>query len=114
MVSNVPMLPVSAAKSGFPRLKKLPTPEFETISDDQATESILSSDYAVNSLSVDEQDPLGISEGTKVSIESTDSTPGSHPQVGKLVGTNRKEIVIQLENGLRLHFPRLGYVVRKA
>lgn len=74
----------------------------------------MSSDYAVSSLSVDSQDPLGLSEGTKVSVESTDSTPGSHPQVGKLVGSSRTETVIQLENGLRLHFPRLGYVVRKA
>lgn len=39
--------------------------------------------------------------------------PGSHPQFGKLVGTGIDESVIELkENGVRLHFPRIGYLVR--
>lgn len=96
------------------RLQSLPTPGFETLSNDEATKAILSSDYGAADISVEPQDPLGIAEGTQVSVESTDSAPGSHPQIGKLIGTSRKEVVIQLENGLRLHFPRLGYVVRNA
>ena len=41
------------------------------------------------------------------------STPGSHPQAGKLVGTTADEVVIEVGNdGVRLHFPRIGYIVR--
>lgn len=40
--------------------------------------------------------------------------PGSHPQVGKLLGTSSNEVVIELENGIRVHFPREGYLVKKA
>ena len=42
------------------------------------------------------------------------SAPGSHPQAGKLVGTTTKEVVLGLDNGIRLHFPREGYTVKKA
>jgi hypothetical protein len=45
-------------------------------------------------------------------IRST--TPGSHPQEGKLLGASQNEIVLGLKNGIRLHFPRLGYIVKKA
>lgn len=40
------------------------------------------------------------------------STPGSHPQNGKLVGTSIDEVVIEVNDGIRLHFPRIGYIVR--
>ena len=42
------------------------------------------------------------------------STPGSHPQAGKLVGLTKKEIVLGLDSGVHLHFPREGYILRKA
>lgn len=29
----------------------------------------------------------------------------------KLVGLTRKEVVVELENGLRVHFPRIGTIV---
>lgn len=42
------------------------------------------------------------------------SEPGSHPQAGKLLGTTLKTVTLGLDNGIRLHFPREGYVVKKA
>jgi len=43
-----------------------------------------------------------------------DAKPYNRNQLGKLVGLGRREIVIELTNGIRMHFPRMGYVVRKA
>jgi len=40
--------------------------------------------------------------------------PNNRNQLGKLIGLGRREIVIELTNGVRMHFPRIGYVVRKA
>ncbi|KAF2085767.1 hypothetical protein K490DRAFT_67363 [Saccharata proteae CBS 121410] len=56
---------------------------------------------------------LGIEEGTEVGVESTDSKPGSHPQHGELVGLDGVEVVVRTVKGVRLHFPRRGYVVKK-
>jgi hypothetical protein len=43
-----------------------------------------------------------------------DAKPGTYPQLGKLIGMNRMKTVIQLDNGLRLHFPKGGYNVQRA
>jgi hypothetical protein len=40
------------------------------------------------------------------------SEPGSHPQAGKLVGTSIDEVVIEVNDGIHLHFPKIGYIVR--
>ena len=40
------------------------------------------------------------------------SAPGSHPQEGKLIGTSINELVLELDHGIRLHFPREGYIVK--
>lgn len=92
----------------------MPTVQPDEISGPQAAERILGSKYLEETEHVSPNDVLGISAGTRVSIESTDSTPGSHPQHGKLVGAGRDETVLELENGIRLHFPRNGYVVKAA
>ncbi len=42
------------------------------------------------------------------------AAPNSHPQAGKLIGASKHEVVLELENGIHLHFPRQGYVVKKA
>jgi hypothetical protein len=42
------------------------------------------------------------------------SEPYRHPVKGKLVGTSKREIVIENPEGLRLHFPREGQILRKA
>lgn len=96
----------SFAKS-YGRIASLPTVQPDEISGPQAAERILGSKY------LEETEHVS-SAGTRVSIESTDSTPGSHPQHGKLVGAGRDETVLELENGIRLHFPRNGYVVKAA
>lgn len=41
-----------------------------------------------------------------------DATPGCYPQKGGLVGLNTGKTVLQLVNGLRLHFTRDGYVIQ--
>lgn len=45
-------------------------------------------------------------------IDSYSTDPGKHPQAGKLIGTSIDETVIELKDGVRLHFPRVGYIVR--
>ena len=81
----------------------------------EAHEKILNSDYAVPSLGVPEGDPTGLKKGQDVVVVTNDdSRPEDHPQKGKLDGLSNREIVIQLENGLRVHFPRIGIYVRAA
>ena len=81
---------------------------------DDATEKILKLPYAAKEIDV-EDDATGMKKGDKVQIATTDdTTPGNMPQYGVLIGLNRKEQVIELENGLRVHFPRIGYSLKKA
>lgn len=101
------------------RIESLPahTPEIETnskIPEKEAHEQILGSDYALPEIGVDAKDPLQLTAGQEVYVEPTDADPGAHPQHGKLRGLNTKKVVIELENGLRLHFPRIGYIVHSA
>jgi hypothetical protein len=81
------------------------------ISEKQANKLIFGSEYAVPEIGVDSSDPLGYKGGEKVAVEMTDATPGYYPQNGKLIGLSKSRIVLQLDNGLRVHFPRVGYVV---
>lgn len=105
-------------KDAFPKLWKLidslPAAKPEVLSSDDALKQIRESDYSAEGpTSVIKDDPYGLEAGTKVTIESFDSTPGSHPQAGKLVGTTADEVVIEVgKDGVRLHFPRIGYIVR--
>lgn len=54
----------------------------------------------------------------RILIAETDlcysTTSGTFPQKGKLVGLNKDEVVLELDNGIRLHFPRTGYRVYKS
>ncbi|OCT49219.1 glutathione S-transferase [Cladophialophora carrionii] len=87
----------------------------EKISADEAKQAILSSAYAAKDTGIDSADPTGLQAGVRVVVGTTDdATPGGRPQEGKLVGLSRNEVVIELENGIRMHFPRLGFVVKKA
>lgn len=78
---------------------------------EEASEHILATPYAVPDIGVDASDPLGIAAGERVAVEMGDAVPGTHPQEGKLVGLNKTEIVIELDNGIRMHFPKVGYFV---
>ncbi|KAK0873132.1 hypothetical protein LTR87_012114 [Friedmanniomyces endolithicus] len=88
--------------------------EGQFLSTEAATEQIKGSEYACPEVGIDATDPLQFKGGEQVSVEMTDATPGHHPQEGKLVGLSASRIVLQLETGLRLHFPRIGYAVKRA
>ncbi|KAF2487121.1 hypothetical protein BDY17DRAFT_319685 [Neohortaea acidophila] len=94
----------------------VPENEATKVSGEEASERILKAPYAAKDIGVDETgDSTGFKKGDKVQIATTDdTTPGNMAQYGTLVGLNRKEQVIQLDNGLRLHFPRIGYSLKKA
>lgn len=104
-------------KADFPKVyqwvESLPKESEDMVSNEEATKIILGSQYSDAKLHVATDDPLGFPAGTAISIESTDSTPGSHPQKGTLVGLDTNEVTVELENQLRLHFPRRGYIFRK-
>ena len=94
-------------------MTQFPNPDFETIPGEKACDLIMGSSYTAGTLKVDPNDALGFAAGTPVSVEATDATPGSDPQTGLLVGLSTTETVIELENSLRLHFPRWGFFVRE-
>lgn len=56
---------------------------------------------------------LHVSDKKIMSSYRDSSAPGSHPQYGKLVGTSIDEVVIETDSGVRVHFPKIGYIVRK-
>ncbi|KAK0644873.1 hypothetical protein DIS24_g8431 [Lasiodiplodia hormozganensis] len=106
-------------KGDFPRVhswvSSLPIVQAEEVlSGEEAAEFILESEYSEEKPDVPSDDPLCIAAGSKVSVESADSAPGAHPQFGTLAGLTRDETIVGLENGIRLHFPRAGYIVRQA
>ncbi|KAI9724607.1 MAG: hypothetical protein M1828_003630 [Chrysothrix sp. TS-e1954] len=86
----------------------------DEVSGEDAGKTILASEYSIKNHDVPADDPLGVKKGERVSVESADATPGSDPQVGKLIGTDVNRVSLELENGIHIHFPRVGYVVRKA
>ena len=83
------------------------------ISGDEAAKLILDSTYAMPDIGFDTQDTLGLQKNDAVAVEAADAKPGTYPQYGKLVGLNKVRFVIELENGLRMHFPKVGYFVKK-
>lgn len=86
----------------------------DKLQEEQAREVIFGSQYAMPDIGVDSKDPLGFQAGEEVYVEPTDADPGAHPQHGKLIGLSTKKIVIELENGLRIHFPRIGYIAHRS
>jgi hypothetical protein len=87
------------------------------LSAEAATKQLLASDYALPEIGVVQWDRLSMTPlkaGDWVSIEPMDAKPGTYPQLGKLIGVNTMKTVIQLDNGLRLHFPKVGYNVKRA
>ncbi len=50
----------------------------------------------------------------KNELTVSSAKPGSNSQTRKQIGLRRREIVIELTNGIQMHFPRIGYVVNKA
>nr|OQO29789.1 hypothetical protein B0A51_03704 [Rachicladosporium sp. CCFEE 5018] len=81
---------------------------------EEATKQILGDKYALPDIGVDTSDVLGLQANDAVVVEAGDAKPGNCPQHGKLVGLNKVKFVIELENGLRVHFPKVGYFIKKA
>ncbi|KAK3109316.1 hypothetical protein LTR53_017563 [Teratosphaeriaceae sp. CCFEE 6253] len=90
-----------------------PTGSGLTLPPEEASARLLASAPACPDIGVDATDPLHLSVGDAVAVEMTDATPGYCPQEGTLIGLSMTRIVLGLENGLRVHFPRVGYAVRR-
>lgn len=91
---------------------QVPENEPEKLSPEDATKRLLESSYAAKEIGVDEKDLTGLKAGEKVYVQtSDDNAPENAQQHGKLVGLGPRRIVIELDNGVRLHFPRVGYAV---
>ena len=85
----------------------------DKLPEEKARKQIFASEYALPEIGVDTTDPLELKTGERVAVEATDAEPGVHPQHGTLIGLNASKSVLQLDNGLRVHFPRIGYLIKK-
>lgn len=123
------------SKKDFPKvwnlIESLPAAKGETLGSEEGLKRIREAQFSAGNVSVASDEPTGLKEGSQVTVESMEyvrlwpnkhmqdtdmvrsATPGKHPQAGKLVGTSKEEIVLALESGVRLHFPREGYVLRE-
>ncbi|ORY80967.1 glutathione S-transferase [Protomyces lactucae-debilis] len=54
----------------------------------------------------------GFQKNQKVSVSQSDADP-THPVDGQLLALDAKELVVALDNGLHIHFPRLGSKLSK-
>lgn len=89
-----------------------PPKKVEKISWEDAKKILLSSAQHENVIH-NSKDPLGMQVGQPVSVTPTD-TGRSHPQIGELVAINFEEVCIKVPgSGIRMHFPRFGFVVQK-
>ena len=89
----------------------------ELMSDKDAIDTIVSSDYFVPEGQVD-LDPLHLKKGQMVDISPVDSG-SSHHDKGELISLSLKEVVIKKEvpNGrgqIRVHFPRINFSIKAA
>ena len=105
-------------ESEFPKIHKWvagwPKAEYEDLGEQDVRDTLNNASYSAQEIGVNDKDPLGIKAGTDVTVENSDTKPGAHPQKGKLIGLNDLETVVELKNSLRLHFPRVGYIVKEA
>lgn len=111
------------SKSDFPKVHRwvehfpehVPENEPEKIDEATAHKIVLGAQYAAKEIGVDEKDPTGLKAGQQVYVQtSDDNAPENAQQHGKLVGLGPRRIVLELSNGLRIHFPRVGYAVLPA
>ncbi|WPG99533.1 Hypothetical protein R9X50_00234900 [Acrodontium crateriforme] len=85
----------------------------QKISQEEAKAIIMGSQYAVPDIGFDANDPVGLKPGDAAAVEATDAQPGKYPQKGRLVGLSARQAVLEMENGLRVHFPRVGYTIKQ-
>lgn len=83
-------------------------------SEDALSQTFSSTSFVDAELEVHD-DPIGVKKGQQVEVAPID-TGFNHRDVGKLVGLNTKEVVIEKENEkdgkpVRLHFPRWNFSI---
>ncbi|KZV98115.1 hypothetical protein EXIGLDRAFT_641688 [Exidia glandulosa HHB12029] len=95
------------------------TTKFTNIEASEALQRVGGSKLKLNVDSLigfDETEAKRLSLTRGMHVDVTPSDTAKVPTSGKLVGLNRREIVVQVESSkgatLAVHFPRLGYVVR--
>ncbi|KAF2765831.1 hypothetical protein EJ03DRAFT_330670 [Teratosphaeria nubilosa] len=95
-------------------LESLPKPAPKNLKVEEVHSTIRGASYWAQSPGgVAQGDPLRLKTGMEVKIEDFDAAPGAHIQVGKLIGTTEDETVVEVgKDGIRLHYPRVGYIVR--
>lgn len=78
-----------------------------------AAKQIFASDFAEEEGTIKAAEPQqDLAKGDSVEVFPTDSGYNNKDR-GKLLSLSEDEIVISLDNGLRLHTPRAGFRVRK-
>ncbi len=106
------------SQKDFPRIHQWisswPRPQYTDLPKEQLWDTIKDAPYTATDIGVNENDFLGIKAGVVVTVENNDTEAGAYPQKGTLVGVNAKKVVIELKNGIRMHFPRVGYIVQQA
>lgn len=92
---------------------KATAPKVTSLKGEEAAEQILSAGFAEANKGINKADgQSSLREGDVVEVFPTD-TGFSHRDNGKLIGLTGDEVVISLENGLRLHAPRTGFRVQQ-
>lgn len=95
---------------------KASVPKPTTLDGRATADNILTADFAEPKVSVDEQDPLGLREGTEVELYPTDWIT-EHRDRGRLVGLGLDEVTIAVKSRgdveFRVHAPRTGFKVRE-
>ena len=92
-------------------------PEPTTLQGDAALNRIIRASYSENDSFVDEEDPLGLKEGSEVEVWPTD-TGFKHRDRGRLIGESKGEDVLSIyseANGeeIRVHFPRTNFRIER-
>lgn len=109
-------------KDRYPKVHKwislipdhVPENQPDLIDGEAAKKKLLSLDYSSKDIDVQNDDVTEFKRGDKVAVGTTDDTnPGNRMQHGTLIGLDRKQIVIELDNTLRVHFSRIGYAIKK-
>lgn len=95
------------------RRAKSTAPKVVALKGKEAAEQIMSAGFAEPDLGLSAADAQrSLKEGDIVEVFPTD-TGFSHRDRGKLIGLTGDEIVVGLDNGLRLHTPRIGFKVHQ-
>lgn len=88
-------------------------PKTTTLSGTDAAQRIKNAKYADSESEVDSSDPLALQRGDEVDVNPIDSG-FSHKDRGSLISLTPDEVVIEHQDGIRLHFPRTGFRIKKA